>query len=338
MPKHANKPAALRESWRPDSANAEQMATRKRMIQRLLITSLLAALTCVLGILLFSPFYHPTLRLYFMTAGSYEATDLKPIPFFQEDAVRFLSIDGSFQKQDATDEFSIMGSPDSVRTVLERIANAATYPSDVALIHISASPITLADRPFLQCSNFQRENPELGSISIEEIFNLLDRIPAGTTLVCLDLGPSYLKSVSDLARDHFLYAVRDLLKSRTNPNLWLLLSNSDQEGSYASQTLQSSVFSYAVSNGLQGAADLNSDGSIDLDEFARFVIGTTQAHVQMESGGKTQQTPILFSTSTNSNVSLNTKPISSAPKPSFQFSWSSLVSNWWADNSNKEEG
>ncbi|MEQ1826386.1 MAG: hypothetical protein ABL921_10575, partial [Pirellula sp.] len=337
MPKQANKPAALRESWRPDSANAEQIANRKRIVQRMLITALLAVLVSAFSFLLFSPFYHPTLRLYFLTAGSYDVMDLKPIPFFREDALRFLSIDGSFRRQDASEEFSIMESPEVVRKALERIANSATKESDVALIHMSALPLFESERPFLKCANFNRAAPELGSISMEELLNLLDRIPSGTTVVCLDLGPSTSQRISDLARDNFLYSVRDLLKSRQNSNFWILVSNSSQEGSYASLELQSSVFSYAVTKALQGAADLNRDATIDLDEFTRFVVGWTQSQVQHESGGNTQQTPVLFSTGANADVLLSTRSIASTPNPGFQFSWSSFIPNLWGDSANKDD-
>ncbi len=337
MPKQSNKPAALRESWRPDSANAELIENRNRIVQRFLVSALLAVLVGVFGFLLFSPFYHPKLRLFFLTAGSYDVVDLKPIPYFQEAAVRFLSIDGSFQKKDASDEFSIMESPEVVRTFMERIANSKTQKSDVALIHLSAHPMIEAERPFLKCTNFNRETPELGSISIEEILNLLDRVAAGTTVVCLDLGPSNSQRISDLASDEFLFSVRDLVKSRKNPSLWILVSNSPQEGSYASMELHSSVFSYAVTKGLQGAADLNHDASIDLDEFTRYVVGFTQSQVQRESGGNTVQTPVLFSTGGNVAAILNARSIASAPNPGFQFSWSSFVPNFWGDSTSKDD-
>lgn len=337
MPKQAYKPAALRESWRPDSANAEQLANRQRNVKRLLTTALLALFVSAFCYLLFAPLFHPTLRLYFLTAGSYDAMDIKPIPYFQEDAVRFLSIDGSFRKEDATNEFSFMNTPEEARKYLERIVNSASQKSDVALIQISAHPMLEGDRPFLKCSNFVREKPENGSISIEELLNLLDRMAVGTTVVCLELGPSDSQCFGDSIRDDFLYRLRDLLKSRKTPNLWMLVSNSPQEGSYASMELRSSVFSYAVTKGLQGAADLNNDTAIDLDEFTRYVVGFTQSQVQRESGGNTQQTPILFSTGANSNTPLNSKSIASTPNRRAPFSWASFVPNLWGSDASKDD-
>ncbi len=263
--------------------------------------------------------------------------EMKPIPYFQEDAVRFLSIDGSFRKEDATNEFSFMESPEAVRKSLERIVNSVSQKSDVALIQISAHPMLEGERPFLKCSNFKRETPEDGCISIEELLNLLDRMTAEMTVVCLDLGPSDSQYSADAVRDNFLYGLRDLLTSRKNPSLWMLVSNSSQEGSYASMELHSSVFSYAVTKGLEGAADLNNDSAIDLDEFTRFVVGFTQSQVQHESGGNTQQTPVLFSTGANFTTPLNSRLIASTPNRRAPFRWLSLVPNIWGSDAIKDD-
>ncbi len=337
MPKKAYKPAAIRESWRPDSANAEQRANRQRTAWRWMITGLLVLSLSAFGYLLFSPLFHPTLRLYFLTAGSYEVLDIKPMPYFREDAVRFLSIDGSFRKEDAADEFSLMDSPEFVRKYLQRIVSSEFQQSDVALIQISAHPMLDVERPFLKCSNFNRGAVESGAISIEEILNLLDRMTVGVTLICLNLGPSDSLSTGDSVRDDFLFSLRDLMKSRKNPNQWVLVSNSPQEGSYASMELHSSVFSYAVTKALQGSADLNQDAVIDLDEFTRFIVHFTQSQVERESGGNTQQNPILLSTGANSDAQRSMISIASTPSQRSAFSLWAMLSSLWTSNASKEE-
>ena len=260
--------------------------------------------------------------------------DIDAIPYFQEDAVRFLSIDGAFQQEDASNEFFLMESPDVVRTSIGRIAEGVTEKSDVALISMSAHPMLVGQRPFLQCTNFNRTSPERGSFSMEELLDRLDRISAGTIVVCLDIGPSSLQHFSNVDRDNFLVSVRDLLRSRANPNLWMIVSNSSSEGSYASMELRASVFSFAVTNGLLGAADLNHDSAIDLDEFYRQIVGFTQSHVERESGGNTQQTPVLFATGANRNIPLNTRTIASAPRHAVHSTLLSYVPRLWGGASN----
>ena len=337
MPKQVNKPVAIRDSWRPDSANAEKLANRHRAVWRWMITAFLAISMATFGYLLFSPLFHPTLRLYYLTAGEYDVEDLKPMPFYQEDAIRFLSMDGSFRKEDAANEFSIMDSPEGVRKYLQRIVDSSSQKSDVAILQISAHPMLDGDRPFLKCSNFTSEAVENGSVSIEDLLNLLDRMTVGVTLVCLSLGPSDSQSTGDSVRDDFLYSLRDLMKSRNNPNQWVLVSNSPQESAYASIELRSNVFSYAITKALQGSADLNKDAAIDLDEFTRFVIGFTESQIQRESGGNTRQTPMLFSTGANSNSSLGLIAIASVSSQQSTFSlWGSL-SSLWSSSTGKEE-
>ncbi|MDX1926018.1 MAG: carboxypeptidase regulatory-like domain-containing protein [Pirellulaceae bacterium] len=337
MPKQSQKPVTIRESWRADSANAEQLASRQRSALRWVITTLLVLSVAAWGYLLFGPFFHPTLRLYYLTAGSYDALDLKPIPYFKEDAVRFLSIDGSFRKDDAVNEFSIMDSPEVVRKYLQRIVNSPSQKSDVTLLEISAHPLMDGERPFLKCSNFNPATAENSTVSVEELLNLLDRMSVGVTLICLNLGPTDSQSTEDSAREDFLYSLRDLMKSRTNANQWILVSNSPHEGSYASLELQASVFSAAITKALQGSADLNKDATIDLDEFTRFVVGFTQAQVERESGGNTQQTPLLFSTASSSSAPLNLIAIASTPSQGSSFSFSGLLSSLWGAEKNSEE-
>ena len=337
MPKQAYKPAGIRESWRPDSANAEQRASRQRIAWRWVITALLALLFSAFGYLLFSPLFHPTLRLYHLTAGAYELLDIKPIPFFQEDAIRFLSIDGSFRKQDAANEFAVMDTPEAVRKYLQRIVNSTSQKSDVALLHISAHPMIKGERPFLKCSNFKPDALENGSVSVEEILDLLDRMSVGVTLVCLNLGPSDSQSLEDSVRDNVLFSLNDLMKSRKNPNQWVLVSNSPQEGSFASSQLRSSVFSYAVTSALQGSGDFNRDAVIDLDEFSRFVVGFTKSYVRKESGGIAQQNPILIATSANADRALNLIAIASTPQKRSDTSWWESLSTWWSADPSKEE-
>jgi Carboxypeptidase regulatory-like domain len=337
MPKQSQKPAAIRESWRPDSANAEQLANRKRSALRWLITALLAMCVCLFAYLLFEPLFHPTLRLYYLSAGSYDAWDVKPIPYFREDAIRFLSIDGSFRKEDAANEFSLMDSPENVRKYLQRVANSPSQTSDVVLLEISAHPMLIGERPYLKCSNFTGATAENGAVSVEELLNLLDRMPVGVALVCLNLGPSDSQSIGDAIRDDFLYSLNDLMKSRQNPNLWILSSNSPQESSYTSLELRSSVFSSAITTALRGTADINKDARIDLDEFTKFVVAFTQSQVQQESGGNAKQTPILFSTAGNSKLPRNLTAIASTPGQRASFSIGDIFTGIWSSKTNNED-
>lgn len=337
MPKQSHKPAAIRESWRPDSANAEQLANRKRTALRWLITALLAVCVCLFAYLLFGPLFHPTLRLYYLSAGSYDAWDVKPIPYFREDAIGFLSIDGSFRREDAANEFSLMDSPDSVRKYFQRIVNSPSEKSDVVLLEISAHPLLMGERPYLKCSNFSGASAESSAVSMEELLNLLDRMPVGVTLVCLNLGPSDSQSVGDAIRDDFLYSLSDLMKSRQNPNLWILASNSPQENSYTSLELRSSIFSSAITNALRGSADLNKDATISLEEFTKFVVAFTQSQVQQESGGNAKQTPILIPTGGNAQAPLKLTPIASTPGQRASFSFTNFFTRLWSSKENNEE-
>ena len=61
-----------------------------------------------------------------------------------------------------------------------------------------------------------------------------------------------------------------------------------------SWSLERSVFGYFVTAGLSGAADLNKDHAIDLDELHRYVTVNTAAWVRDATAGAEAQTPVLL--------------------------------------------
>jgi hypothetical protein len=327
MSKLATKPAVLRESWRPDS-NTDLRGRRLFQFRRIAFLCLLGLLSIVFSYLLFSPFFHPTTRLYFLTAGSYDRLDVQPVPYFREDAIRFLSVDGPFRRIEANNEFFLLESPEACRASLQQIASAISEPSDVVLVSLSAHPALISGRPYLQCGNADHSNPTLAAISMEEVLDLLARVTAGTTLLLLDIGPKQERSLVGAEQEEFIYSVQDLMKKSKSSSVWLMLSNSPNESSYSSSELRASVFSYAISQGLQGKADLNEDKAIDLEEFYRYVVSFTGSTIDRNSGGVSKQTPLLFATEVNQVSDASSRLIASVPEPVNKFSWTSMIPGW----------
>ena len=327
MSKLATKPAVLRESWRPDS-NTDLRGRRLILFRRIAFLCLLGLLSIVFSYLLFSPFFHPTTRLYFLTAGSYDRLDVQPVPYFREDAIRFLSVDGPFKRIDATNEFFLLESPEACRKSLRQIASTISQSSDVVLVSLSAHPTLISESPHLKCGNADDSKPTLAAISLEEIIDLLERVTAGTTVLLLDIGPKQERSLVGAEQEKFISSVQDLMKKSTSSSVWMMLSNSPNESSYSSSELRASVFSYAISQGLQGKADLNEDKSIDLEEFYRYVVGVTGSTIDRNSGGVSKQTPLLFATGVNQVSAASSRLIASVPEPVNKFSWKSMIPGW----------
>ena len=314
----------LRESWRPDF-NADVRIKRVILLRRVVFLLLLAALTSAFGYLLFGPLFHPSTRFYVLTAGGYEKLELEPVPYFREDAIRFLTVQRKFEKSEVANALFLLDNPNTFRKSLERIRSASLHSSDVLLISLSAHPRVIDGRPYLLCGSANGKDSLQGSVAMEEVLEELGRITVDTTLVMLDLGFEPATSHTIGESEEFIYAVEELMRVSMSNSLWLMISNSPGENSYSSSELKASVFSYAVSQGLQGKSDFNQDNVIHLDELYRFIFSFTDATIQQASAGMSNQTPILLRTGSNLSASTSTKVIASVPSLKIGSWWSSIT-------------
>ncbi len=184
MPNKSFKALTLRESWRPDQTGGPHLF-RKRIAIRGLAFCLLGLVTFGFAYLLFTPFFHPTTRLYFLTTAALDSLEVEPIPFVQSDAIAFLESDGDFRQEDVGREFFLVKSPEDFPKAVTKIASEVTRPSDVAIVYLSVHSIFVEDRVYFRCSNFDPANPLQGCYSLEEFFARLKSFEAATTVLLL---------------------------------------------------------------------------------------------------------------------------------------------------------
>ncbi|MCC6507995.1 MAG: hypothetical protein IT423_02735, partial [Pirellulaceae bacterium] len=312
MPSSLPKLTSIRESWRAQSLDDLRIA-RQRLAIRLTFTAFTVILLATLIWLLFTPLFHPKTRFYFVTASTGQQIDATPIAFFQEDAIRFLSLDGSYYPSDAAEEFFLLDSPVNAKTALRRIAQSAQDPADVLIIHLAAHPIINQGRACLRCANFSTTNPTQGLLSLDEACALLSESMASTILLLLDTGREV--AVDDVSHDEseFLSQLQSLLRKRSDDRLWVITACAPGEVSYRSLGRRGSVFLHAVSDGLNGLADLNEDRQIGLDEFYGYVASAATAMVAQDSSGAARQTPLLLRSEYGRSQQAARRLLASAP-------------------------
>jgi hypothetical protein len=322
MPKKSMKLAVLRESWRPTSAG-DRAESRRLLAFRLAFSCLLLSLAIGFVYLVFSPFYHPTTRLFFLTANPSKLIDSNPIPFFQEDAFRFLSADGQFQPAEDLQQFFQLESPPQFRTTMAQVAGQIQHPSDVAIFYVEALPYYQDGKYFLQCENLERDNPLQGLLSLEELLVRANSLGARTVLLLLDIGHGAPGSLTESSANELLPALEQLVRSMNFPSLWVMVSNSSGQRSQRSIELRGSAFCQAVSLALEGQADVNRDRQIDMAEFQRYVTNYTQTLVDRISGGLSTQTPQLLVSSDKQNQVARSTVISPVPAQN----WKALLAS-----------
>ncbi len=315
MPKPLTKPGVLRESWRPNNI-AQLRAKKQQLAVRLTFAGILCGLVITALYLIFAPLFHPTTRLFFVTAGASHPSTSTPIPFFQEDALRFLTSTGGLSPAQAASHLLFMESPEAFHNALERVASTITSSSDVAIVYLAAHPLLVNQQPYLRCDNFDPERPLEGAVACEELFKQLSQVTTGHVILLLDTGNSNDEQSLFLDDSLLFDRLEHFVTDHASPNYTIILSHSPAEQSYRSTSLQCSVFAFTASLGLAGLADLDNDRRISMSEFIRFVSGATHAIVQKESGGAATQHPRMLLGQDESADRFSGLVIGSAPRKS----------------------
>ena len=111
----------------------------------------------------------------------------------------------------------------------------------------------------------------------------------------LDIGRTdYDPRLASLANIHPAL-LQDEIAATRDKRLWVLTSNAAFERSQVVWSLERSVFSYFVTRGLDGAADLDADQCVAVDELYRYVATHVGDHgASARTDGSASQTPQLF--------------------------------------------
>ena len=241
--------------------------------------------------LLLSPFWQPKTEIRFFTASTYQPAHIAPLAY--SDFHFFFW--GPLEKnlKGGTVLRYEMESPELFSKQIESLQDEDYGSSDVLILHIEAHGVIVDGRPFLACKNFDPSVFGSGLLALDSLLQQVSHVPAAFKLILLDSGQQgFDPRLNNLVEDFPRY-LRQQVESTGDGRLWLLNSNSAGELSHVSPALQRSLFHFVVSRGLQGAADLNEDRFVDLDELNRYCRVQLDTLVQQHTAGNQHQRPIL---------------------------------------------
>ncbi|MFO0905396.1 MAG: carboxypeptidase-like regulatory domain-containing protein [Pirellulales bacterium] len=297
-----DKPTALRESWRsPDLSGPRGRA--RRFWRRYLIALLAAALFLLFAYLLLSPFAHPTTRLLESAGGPYDPFQAPLLEFVAEDAAAIKApLERSFLVPGQTPlvHSQSLRTPDDVAKLIATLDGLPSTSADVVVIYLAAHGVAWDGEARLLCQNFTPAAPEQGSYPLAKLLRQLQLSPAGLKLLVLEHGrldydPRLGIVVNEFPR--LLQAEVEQLRTsagRPDPSVWVLSAHSPLERSHVDYVNRRSMFGGAVARALAGAADLDDDQLLTLDELTRFVRRDVQLSVQAATNGRQSQTPELL--------------------------------------------
>lgn len=286
-----------RSTWRSPPLAAW---VRTRQVGRGLVTLLFLGLVAVFAWLVFRPLYHPNAQLAFMSGTDYHALEAPPAPFAFEDFEAMKGRNGvspflaRLGGQTGPLVWRNLSSPGAMSGLAPQIADAVPDGNGVMMVYIDAHGVSDDGVPYLLCRNFDPANPAAGRYPLHDLLVQFRASSASVKLLILDSGRISCDPRLGMLVNEFPRLLKREVESTGDPNLWVLNSNAPFQRSHVSQSLERSVFSFFVVRGLRGAADLNDDHNIDLDELYRYVATNTAAWVRETSAGREIQTPVLY--------------------------------------------
>ncbi|MHC1777587.1 MAG: caspase family protein [Lentimicrobium sp.] len=141
--------------------------------------------------------------------------------------------------------------------------------------------------------DYRTRSDELTHDHVKELFAASN---ASVKLVFADAchSGSIKKEVSSKSVEEVLstISIKSTLPESNRRNIAIMMSSEDDQLSYEISSLNQSVFSYYLMNGLTGSADMNHDNLITMEEIYYFVRDNTYLFVRDKVGHT--QIPILF--------------------------------------------
>ena len=264
------------------------------------MTLALLALIAAFGWLVFRPLYHPNAQMAFMSGTDYHALQAPPATFALEDYEAMKGRDGisPFLAHQGAEigplVWKSMQNPGKMGSLSTAIADATPDGSGVMMIYVDAHGVSDDGVPYLLCRNFDPANPAAGRYPLRDLLAQFSGSTASVKLLILDAGRIPCDPRLGMLVNEFPRLLEREVARTGDPKLWVLSSNAAFQRSHVSWALERSVFGFFVVRGLRGAADLNDDHGVDLDELFRYVATNTAAWVREASGGREVQTPVLL--------------------------------------------
>ena len=297
----AHRSAPPHRSWRAQSPPG-QSATATKHVGRLLLSLLLLAGCGGLVWLLVALFLGPGVHFACLPVVEYDVGAVEPVAFCREDADRWRrwTTPALARPPVLLDDLQFSG---SIGTLTTRLAAG---PRDAQILYVVAQGVSDGGEAYLLLSDYLRgdstRRSDSGRYKLGDLLRQVDRCPARLKLLILDVGHLAADPRSAMAVNEFPRLLEEELRRVDRPgdppdlfaNLWVLSANGPLETSHASSSARESAFGHFVAEGLQGSADRDGNGWVDLDELTEFVRTRVALWVRQETAGQETQTPRLL--------------------------------------------
>ncbi|HND52754.1 MAG TPA: caspase family protein, partial [Pirellulaceae bacterium] len=294
MLRRAKRPSELRDSWRLPEID-HQRGRGLRTLRRWGSVGVVTLLGVVYFYLLLSPFWHPRTHFATLSGVSYDAWQVRPLEFAQEDAAAVQQPLNSAllpKGRKPAVALHVLRTPADVTRLTDSLTQLASTQSDVLILYLAAHGVAWDGEAFLLCQNFDPANAEAGRFPVATLLRQLAESSAGVKLLLLDAGRIDYEPRLGLVANDFPDMLTSAVERAGDSRLWVLSSHASMQRAHVDPARRTSVFGAAVAHGLDGAADRSGDRLLDLRELADYVRAEVAANVRRATGRL--QTPQLI--------------------------------------------
>ncbi len=279
----------FRQTWKLQELSGKP-AQAWLIIRRTVATLLAIGLIIFFGVWLFRLFWVPKAYLAYWSASTYQPLSAGPLKYACDDFAAVETLKDGFVTSKLVDPAEAKLTKELLVEKLRELSSLGMRSKDTCVMFLTAHGGAQKDG-FLLCE----PGDEDSQLPLADLFADLKDVTAGTKLLVLDTGRDELvPELGKASQNTFPALLAKAVKESADPSLWVMTANSSLERSHVSPELGRSVFGFVVTQGLRGAADLNHDGEVRLDELYNYVQTVVVARVKKATSAGESQTPQLF--------------------------------------------
>lgn len=278
-----------------------RVAHRALWLRRAAATAVLLLLCAALYFAVAAPFEHPHLHLAALTTladGNAPAPDADTsgdeVPFVPQDLAAWQALAAQLAPESRSVPMFTSAEPQSaadLEALGAQLDRLQTNERDVLLLYVRTEGTVVEGAPQLLCRKRTGNVDPSEPYPLQRMLNQLAARPFAVKLLVLDSGAESRQSSPLL--NEFPRLVSASVAQTGDPTLWVLHSHGLLESSHVMWSRQRTILSDAVTHGLSGAADVNRDQSITVDELFRFTSHAVLNATLQLSNGQATQTPQL---------------------------------------------
>ncbi|MAI31418.1 MAG: hypothetical protein CMM07_07080 [Rhodopirellula sp.] len=283
-------PKTPTQTWR-EPIKSSVVERRTHMIRRVMIVSVITLLTVLLFSFLLPPFFNPSTHVVLMGTGINENYQTPFIPFVKEDQNAFREIDGILV-HDQADEWS---SRRNAERLVDRVKKQGVKSGDQLIVYLTAHGIVDAGgNAFLLCDDFEVDKQARTRVLVNDLLDELSECDVASKTLILNAGQIDYDPRLGVFVNDFPERLRAAVEQCGDSSLWVYCSHQSLQYSQVSHAVQRSIFGLFITEGLRGAADIDQNRQVDLQELAVFTSANVASWVRQMSAGVAHQAPLLL--------------------------------------------